>query len=43
VTVSEPSAERPFHINEREITTQGVMVNPWAFPEAIELTNQLRV
>ncbi|CAG5081733.1 Oidioi.mRNA.OKI2018_I69.PAR.g9949.t1.cds [Oikopleura dioica] len=33
---------RPFHIYEREITIQGVMVNPWAFPEAIELTNQLR-
>ena len=33
---------RPFHIYEREITVQGVMVNPWSFPEAIELVNQLK-
>ena len=33
---------RPFHIYEREITIQGVMVNPWTFPEAIELVNLLK-
>ena len=33
---------RSFHIYEREITVQGVMVNPWSFPEAIELVNQLK-
>ena len=33
---------RPFHIYEREITIQGVMVNPWAFPEAIALVGLLK-
>ena len=33
---------RPFHIYEREITIQGVMVNPWSFPEAIELVRLLK-
>jgi len=27
----------PFHIYEREITIQGVMVNPWTFPEALQV------
>jgi len=35
-------AIRPFHIYEREITIQGVMVNPWAFPEAIALVGLLK-
>lgn len=32
----------PFHIYEREITIQGVMVNPWTFPEAIALIKNMK-